>query len=93
MDKKSNDELVCYAEAGIATERVESADRNYDARRRALMVGLAAVPVLLTLRSRSVFAQPPPDCSVVHSIQLDAGTSLHPGVAIGQPDINRCQNK
>lgn len=60
-------------------------------RRRALIAGLAAMPVLLTLRSRSVFAHEGPDCSIVLSIGLDAISSQHPGVQLTQQDYDRCE--
>jgi hypothetical protein len=46
-------------------------------RRRALLAGLAATPVMLTIFGRSAFAQPI-NCSVAQSVI--AGTSLHPGI-------------
>jgi hypothetical protein len=56
-------------------------------RRRALLAGLAAAPVVLTLMSRSAFATPT-NCSVVRSIA--AGTSLHTGTTINAGDRTRC---
>ena len=61
-------------------------------RRRALLVGLAAVPVLITLKSRSAFAAEPTACSIVLSINLEGAYSQHPGVQINNGDINRCDN-
>jgi hypothetical protein len=46
-------------------------------RRRTLLAGLAATPVVLTIFGRSAFAQPI-NCSVAQSVI--AGTSLHPGI-------------
>src|SRR4030095_5697933 len=46
-------------------------------RRRALLAGLAATPVMLTIFGRSAFGQPI-NCSVAQSVI--AGTSLHPGI-------------
>ena len=56
-------------------------------RRRALLAGLAAAPVVLTLMSRSAFANPT-NCSVVRSIA--AGTSLHTATKIMDGDLQRC---
>ena len=47
-------------------------------RKRALLAGLAAAPAVLTLRSRSAFAQVTP--SINASICLNPATSLHPGI-------------
>lgn len=70
----------------------EDAQAAHLQRRRVLTASLAAVPVLLTLKSRSVFAAHP-DCSVVHSIELNGATSQHPGVTIDNGDIQSCQNQ
>ena len=58
-------------------------------RRRALLAGLAAVPVLLTLKSQSAFAQEA-DCSIILSIKLDGAYSQHPNVQVTEADITRC---
>ena len=58
-------------------------------RRRALLAGLAAVPVLLTLKSQSAFAQAP-DCSIILSITLDGAYSQHPNVQVTNADIAAC---
>jgi hypothetical protein len=58
-------------------------------RRRTLIAALAALPVVLTLTSRSVFAAQP-TCSVVHSINLNGAASIHPGVTINSDDKTRC---
>lgn len=94
MNEKYNHSVVRGADVqGMATDRGESTEQNYDARRRALITGLAAVPVLLTLRSRSVFAQTPnTSCSIVDSVGLGAGGSQHPGITINNGDIARCDN-
>jgi len=58
-------------------------------RRRVLLAGLAAAPVILTLRSRSVFsaAAPPLSCTIVESIL--AGSSQHAGVEL-RPQDQEC---
>jgi hypothetical protein len=61
-------------------------------RRRTLIAALAALPVVLTLTSRSIFAAQP-TCSVVHSINLNGAASHHPGVQINNDDINRCKTR
>ena len=45
------------------------------ARRRAMKVGITAVPLILTLRGKPLFGQEPPNPSVAASIA--AGSSLH----------------
>ena len=59
-------------------------------RRRALLAGLAAVPVLLTLKSQSALAQEAAPCSIILSIKLDGGYSQHPNVQVTEADITRC---
>jgi hypothetical protein len=60
------------SEAGL-----DANDAAWLSRRRALLAGLAATPVMLTIFGRSAFAQPL-NCSVARSVI--AGTSLHPGI-------------
>jgi hypothetical protein len=64
------------------------AEGSVESRKRAFLAGLAAAPAILTLRSRSAFAQQI-NCSVVRSIV--AATSLHAGVQPTPDDLNRCR--
>ena len=66
----------------------EQAQGSVVSRKRALLAGLAAAPAVLTLLSRSAFAQTQLSCATVLSIA--AGTSLHRGVTITNEDRARC---
>jgi hypothetical protein len=92
--KKKNPDI----ESAITAKPLESPDNASGGeatnlkRRRALLAGLAAVPVLITLKSRSAFSAQPTACSIVLSINLEGAYSQHPGVQIDNSDINRCDN-
>lgn len=67
-------------------------DTSVLSRRRALLAGLSAAPAVLTLLSRSAFAQRTDlSCATVNSIV--AGTSLHRDVTPTNADINACKNQ
>ena len=94
MDKSPQNQNSKNAEIDSATiagplKTTDNASRGEETtlmRRRALIAGLAAVPVLITLRSRSAFAADP-SCSLLTSIRLE-GASQHPGLPIDNFDIN-----
>jgi len=90
---KNNENVDDIVDTGsqASTEATrESEDANLK-RRRALIAAIAAVPVLLTLKSRSAFAADTP-CSIVTSLNLEGNYSQHPGVTINNGDISRCDN-
>jgi hypothetical protein len=79
-------------ESAITAKPRESDSGSEDTnlkRRRVLLTGLAAVPVLLTLKSQSAFAQDTP-CSIILSIKLDGAYSQHPNVQVTEADITAC---
>ena len=94
MDKSPQNQNSKNAEIDSATiaeplKTTDNASRDEETtmkRRRALIAGLAAVPVLITLKSRSAFAADP-SCSLLTSIRLE-GASQHPGLPIDNFDIN-----
>ena len=98
MDKSpDNQNKKTVIEAATTTEPLGSTDSNNDPentnlkRRRALIAGLAAIPVLLTLKSQSAFAQTTQTpCSIILSVRLDGANSQHPNVTITDEDIQRC---
>ena len=53
----------------------KSTSRSPDLRRRALIAGLAATPVLLSLTNRSALGQANVNCSLLYSVML--GGSVH----------------
>jgi hypothetical protein len=74
-------------EAAEVSERlIGEPEMSVASRKRALLAGLAAAPAVVTLLSRSAFAQTP-NQSVRASIA--PGTSLHPGIATQQPVAGR----
>lgn len=86
-------------ESAITAKPLESTDNASGGedmnlkRRRALIAGLAALPVLLTLKSQSAFAQTQEaPCSIILSIRLDGAYSQHPNVTVTEADITRCNN-
>ena len=86
ISKNAEIESATIAEPLKTTDNASRAEETTMKRRRALIAGLAAVPVLITLKSRSAFAADP-SCSILLSISLD-GASQHPGLPIDNVDIN-----
>jgi len=82
-----NKKLSAEAPSGTNEAATQSANAL---RRRVLLAGLAAAPVILTLKSRSVFAQsgPPLSCNIVESIL--AGSSQQAGVETLRPQDQEC---
>ena len=66
---------------------------NNAQRRRALIAGLAALPVVLTLKSRSAFAVAPRDCSVVVSIALGTSPGEHGSDTLTTAEQNTCKDE
>ena len=78
---QQSDETIPPA-TGISTaeECPNSPNRSPDLRRRALIAGLAATPVLMSLTNRSAFGQANVDCSLLSSIILGGSVAnLPPG--------------
>jgi hypothetical protein len=97
MDKSpDNQNKKTVIEAATTTEPLGSSNNDAEntnlKRRRALIAGLAAIPVLLTLKSQSALAQTtgPTPCSIILSINLDGAHSQHPGLAPSQAEIDKC---
>lgn len=93
QNKKNPDiESAITAKPLESTDNASGGEDTNLKRRRALIAGLAAVPVLLTLKSRSAFAATaePTACSIVLSIRLEGGYSQHPGVTVTETDVSRC---
>jgi len=85
--KNAEIESATIADSLKTTDNASRGEETTMKRRRALIAGLAAVPVLITLKSRSAFAADP-SCSILLSISLE-GSSQHPGLPINnaQQDI------
>jgi len=84
--KNAEIESAAIGEPLKTTDNANLGEETTMKRRRALIAGLAAVPVLITLKSRSAFAAEA-TCSVRLSISLE-GSSRHPGLPIDNADIN-----
>ena len=86
--KNAEIESAKIAETLKTTDNASRGEETTMKRRRALIAGLAAMPVLITLKSRSAFAADP-SCSILLSISLE-GSSQHPGLPIDkvQQEIN-----
>lgn len=68
-----------------ANEIPGSTNRSPDLRRRALIAGLAATPVLLSLTSRSALGQGNANCSLLYSVMLGGSVAnLPPALLHGQ---------
>ena len=99
MDKSPQNQNSKNAEIDSATiagplKNTDNASRGEETtlkRRRALIAGLAAVPVLITLKSRSAFAAET-TCSILLSISLE-GSSQHPGLPIDDFNPKAQQDK
>ena len=72
-------ESATIADSLKTTDNASRGEETTMKRRRALIAGLAAVPVLITLKSRSAFAANP-SCSILLSISLEA----HPSIPVSQ---------
>ena len=84
--KNAEIESATIADSLKTTDNASRGEETTMKRRRALIAGLAAVPVLITLKSRSAFAAET-TCSILLSISLE-GSSQHPGLPIDNADIN-----
>ena len=87
---EKNIHLTDAEKTEVSEQRKEGPEGSVESRKRAFLAGLAAAPAVLTLRSRSAFAQPI-NCSVVRSIV--AVTSLHGGIQPTPEDLNRCREQ
>ena len=85
--EKDGQHLSDAGKTDVSEQQNGKAEASVASRKRAFLASLAAAPAMLTLRSRSAFAQQI-NCSVVRSIV--AVTSLHGGVQPTPEDINRC---
>lgn len=99
MDRSTNDqnnnavqvESQNSSAKEITPETAAAKDVNFT-RRRALIAGLAAVPVLLTLKSQSAFAQTAETpCSIILSLHMEGGYSQHPNVTYTQDELTQCK--
>src|SRR5258706_10736692 len=84
-----NVEVGADSEPHVPIEAARDNDDNNLKRRRALIASLAAIPVLITLKSRSAFAQTTP-CSIVLSVNLNGANSQHPGTVVTDQQVNDC---
>jgi hypothetical protein len=66
--------------SSTAEESPKSPNRSPNLRRRTLIAGLAATPVLLSLTNRSALGQGNVDCSLLYSVMLGGSVdNLPPG--------------
>lgn len=85
--QESRDAMPQETGSPIAKESPNSTNRSPNMRRRALIAGLAATPVLLSLTNRSAVAQNV-DCSLLSSIILGGSVNdLPPGFDHKNPDF------
>jgi len=85
--QESRDAMPQETGSPIAKESPNSTKSSPDMRRRALIAGLAATPVLLSLTNRSALGQNV-DCSLLSSIILGGSVNdLPPGFDHKNPDF------
>jgi hypothetical protein len=85
--EESRDAMPNETGSPMAKESPNPTHRSPDLRRRALIAGLAATPVLLSLTSRSALGQNV-DCSLLSSIILGGSVNdLPPGFDHKNPDF------
>ena len=85
--QESRDSMAKETGSPMAEESPNSTNRSPNLRRRALIAGLAATPVLLSLTNRSALGQNV-DCSLASSIILGGSVNdLPPGFDHKNPDF------